>query len=67
MTITNISQEEYLSCMELIEKMRIERRRQEKIEEMKKVISEVVSASINAIGLDETKKIIREINRELRS
>jgi len=67
MTITNISQEEYLSCMELIEKMRAERRRQEKIEEMKKVISEVVSTSINVIGSDETKRIIREINRELRS
>ena len=67
MTITNISQEEYLSCMELIEKMRAEKRRQEKIEEMKKVLSEVVYASINVIGSDETKRIIREINKELRS
>lgn len=51
---------EYL--MEIREKKRQERLRQT----CKHAISFQIDSAINAIGLDETKRIVRELNRELR-
>ena len=48
--------------MEIREKKEYERLRQS----CKHAISFQIEAAISAIGLDETKRIVRELNRELR-
>ena len=48
--------------MEIREKKRQERQRQA----CKNAISILIEDAINTVGLDETKRIVRELNRELR-
>lgn len=54
------------ACFELIKKMREEKRRIEAIAQNKEYLENVVMSTIDAIGLEETKRIIRDINRNLR-
>ena len=62
-TLTTDECEALHEClMEIKEKKRQERLRQS----CKHAISFQIDAAINAIGLDETKRIVRELNRELR-
>lgn len=61
--------EEILAINDLLKKMREEKQKREleaKIQKCKSSISFSVSDSISIIGLEETKRIIRELNRELR-
>ena len=61
-----LTKEEEKACLELIEKMREEEERKQKLQKTKNEISFAIAAAISEIGLEETKKIIRQINRELR-
>lgn len=62
-TLTTDECEALHEClMEIREKKRQERLRQE----CKAAITLQVHKTINTIGLDETKRIVRELNRELR-
>lgn len=63
----NITANEFLAVSELIAKMREEQTRKETIAKCKMAISFEISDSIDKIGLEETKRIIRELNRELRN
>lgn len=61
--LTNDESEALLErLMEIREKKRQERQRQS----CKNAISILIEDAINTIGLDETKRIVRELNRELR-
>jgi len=60
------TEEEILAVNDLLLKMREEKQRQELIQTCTKAISLHVSKTVDKIGLEETKRIIREINRELR-
>ena len=62
----NITADEFLAVSELITKMREEQMRKEIITKCKMAISFEISDSISKIGLEETKRIVRELNRELR-
>lgn len=62
-----LSDDEITACMEVVEKMRAEKARKEKIQKTKNEISFAIAAAIPEIGLEETKKIVRELNRELRN
>jgi hypothetical protein len=62
----NITADEFLAVSELITKMREEQMRKEIITKCKKAIGFKIFDSINEIGLEETKRIVRELNRELR-
>lgn len=64
--VTIFDEEEMLAVMEVLNKMRDEKAKQKKIETAKKELETHVWTIANAIGLAETKKIIREINRDLR-
>lgn len=66
MEIYNLSADEVAACMELVQKMREEKAREEKIQKTKNEISFVIAAAIPEIGIEEVKKIVRELNRELR-
>ena len=61
-----LTKEETKAVEELLIKMREERRREEAIQQNTEHLENVVMATIDAIGLEETKRIIRNINRSLR-
>ena len=58
--------EEILAVNDLLLEMRKEKLKQENIVKYKHEISFLVGDAISTIGLDETKRIVREINKELR-
>ena len=61
-----LTKEETKAVEELLIKMREERRREEAIRQNTEHLENIVMATIDAIGLEETKRIIRNINRSLR-
>ena len=60
------TEEEIIAVNELLLKMREEQERKKLIQKHKNIISFDISDSISTIGIEETKRIIRELNRELR-
>lgn len=64
--LATLSEDEITACLEVVEKMRAEKRAAAEIEEAKTKIYKEVNESLDKIGIEETKKIIRQINRELR-
>lgn len=64
--ITAETAEEVKAANEAILKIREERQRQETIQKCKMAISFEVSNAISEIGLEEVKRIVREINHKLR-
>ena len=64
--LATLSEDEIAACLEVVEKMRAEKKRTAEIEEAKTKIYKEVNESLDKIGIEETKKIIRQINRELR-
>ena len=62
-----LTEEETEACLTVIMKMREEKAREEAIQKYKHAISSQVADSISKIGLEETKRIIRELNRKLRA
>lgn len=65
-TLADLSEDEIAACLEVVEKMRAEKRAAAEIEEAKTKIYKEVNESLDKIGIEETKRIIRQINRELR-
>ena len=65
-TLADLSHDEIAACRELVEKMRAEKKKVADIEEAKTKIYKEINESLDKIGIEETKKIIRQINRELR-
>ena len=57
-----LTEEEYKAVMEIRER----NAEKERINQHKEQLENLVIATIDAIGLEETKRIIREINRNLR-
>ena len=57
-----LTEEEYKAVMEIRER----NAEKERINQHKEQLVDLVIATLDAIGLEETKRIIREINRELR-
>jgi hypothetical protein len=58
--------EEIKAVEELLTKMREERRKKEDIQRYTGRFKNITMDSIDAIGLEETKRIIRSINKSLR-
>lgn len=67
MTVYNLSEEEKAACLELVEKMRAAKKRAALIEETRQRLFIEYNNSIDNIGVEETRKIIQEINRLLRA
>ena len=62
-----LTKEEEAVLDETLKKMREERRKAEAIQKNEEWLHSAIVATIDAIGLEETKRIIRNINRDLRS
>lgn len=60
------TREEILAVNDLLLKMREENARKERIQFHKNSISFEIADSIGELGLEETKRIVRELNKELR-
>lgn len=58
--------EEIIAVEKLLSKMRAERHLEEVIQQHTERLKNVVMSTIDVIGLEETKRIIRNINRSLR-
>ena len=65
--LATLSEDELAACLEVVAKMRAEKKRAAEIEEAKTKIYKEINESLDKIGIEETKKIIRQINRELRN
>lgn len=60
-----LTEEESRACLELLKKMREEKRKIEEIQTCKNYLERAVANVIETIGLEETKRIIRNINHNL--
>lgn len=61
-----LTSKETKACLELISKMRAKEARERLVNEHTHAIWYKINQSIDAIGLEETKRIVRQLNRELR-
>ena len=61
-----LTEDETKACLELIKKMREEEEHKRINARFKNAIWFEASNAISKIGLEETKRIVRELNRELR-
>lgn len=61
-----LTDDEAEACMALLRDIWEKKRKEKMIQTVKTSISFEVSDAISKIGLEETKRIVREINRELR-
>lgn len=60
-----LTEEETEACLELLKKIREEKRKIEEIQKCKNYLELAVADVIEMIGLEETKRIIRNINHNL--
>ena len=58
--------EEIQAVKKLIEEMRANEKRKERIQYHKHCISSCIVGCLGELGLEETKRIVRELNKELR-
>lgn len=61
-----LTEDEKRACIELIQKMEAEEERKQKLQKAKNEISFTIAASIPEIGLEETRKIVNDLYRELK-
>lgn len=61
-----LTDDEVQACMTLLRDIRERKRREKLIQKAKTSISFEISNAISEIGLETTKNIVRELNRELR-
>ena len=66
-TLADLSQDEIAACRELVEKMRAAKKKTALIEEARQKLFIEYNKCIDTIGVEETRKIIQEINRLLRA
>lgn len=66
MSVLPQTDEEMKAVEELLTKMREDKRKEEAIRQNTERLEYIVMTTIDAIGLEDTKRIIRNINRSLR-
>lgn len=62
----SLTKDEVEAMLLLLEDIRARKERERQIQKAKMAISFEISNAISEIGLEETKRIVRELNRELR-
>lgn len=67
MKIENLTKEEFDMLSEMLINKRKEDKRRELVEFHRDYLEQVIISTIDAIGVEDTKVIIRDINRRLRS
>jgi len=66
MRTIEVTEDEYKECVEWIKKMRAEREKEIAYNSHLQQFEDLTMASVDAIGLAQTKQIVRLINRQLR-
>lgn len=66
MKTIEVTEDEYKECVEWIKKMRAEREKEIAYNSHLQQFEDLTMASVDAIGLAQTKQIVRLINRQLR-
>lgn len=61
-----LTKEETEACLELVQKMRAEREHERLVDLHHQLFEDLVTYTIDDIGVVDTKRLIRSINRELR-
>lgn len=64
--IIKATEDEYVEVLNLIDKMREEKARQQAITEQEQQIGAAIAVALSVIGLEETKRIVRNAVRDLR-
>lgn len=62
-----VTAEEYTALRDLLIKMREEKRKQQAIIDQEQQIGAAIGNAISVIGLEETKRIVRRVARDLRN
>lgn len=65
--VEKLTKEEYEIAIKAIQEVRKEKAQLEMIKQAKKILDSGVSMMIDLIGIEQTKAILREKNRELRN
>ena len=66
MNIERLNEEEFIVAMEAIKQLREERAKSAMVQQAKSIIEKGVTMSIELVGIEQTKSIMREMNRKLR-
>ena len=66
MNIERLDKEEFDVAMKAIQQLREERAKSAMTQQAKSIIEKGVAMSIELVGVEQTKSIIREMNRKLR-
>ena len=66
MNIERLNEEEFDVAMRAIQQLREERAKSAMVQQAKSIIEKGVTMSIELVGIEQTKSIIREMNRKLR-
>lgn len=61
-----LDEKEWREVNDLIKELRAKKEREKQIQNCKNSISGAIADSISRIGIEETKRIVRDLNRELR-
>ena len=62
----SLTKDEVEAMLLLLEDIRAKKEKERQIQKAKMAISFEISNAVSEIGLEETKRIVRELNRELR-
>lgn len=65
MNIEKLTEEEFQAAMKAIDEIREEKARQARASAAKKILDEGIAMMIDLIGIEQTKMLLREKNREL--
>ena len=66
MNIERLTEEEYQAAMKAINEVREEKARQAQVSAAKKILDQGITMMIELVGVEQTKVLLREKNRELR-
>lgn len=66
MRTIEVTEDEYKECVEWIKKMRAEREKEVAYNSHLQQFADLTMATIDAIGVAQTKQIVRQINQQLR-
>lgn len=66
MSIERLTEEEYQAAMKAVNEVREEKVRQAQASAAKKILDQGITMMIELVGVEQTKVLLREKNRELR-
>ena len=66
MSIERLTEEEYQAAMKAVNEIREEKARQAQVDTARRILDQGITMMIELVGIEQTKVLLREKNRELR-